>query len=125
MKHLTALLLVAAALACATPTPPRFPGAPPLSADQLDPGPFPQDYQVRIIAWLRMNTEDPDSVKILSIPPPQPKAAEASVPDKNLRQGEAVWESVVTTQGFRGDPSGPAYHRFYFKDGVIRSVDLK
>lgn len=125
MKRLSVLLMVAAALACATPTPPPSPGAPPLSADQLDPGPFPQDYQIRIITWLRMNAEDPDSVKILSIPPPQPKAAEASVPDKNLRQGEAVWESMVVTQGFRGDPSGPTYHRFYFKDGVIRSVDLK
>lgn len=125
MKRLSALLMVAAALACATPTPPPSPVAPPLSADQLDPGPFPQDYQVRIITWLRMNADDPDSVKILSIPPPQPKAAEASVPDKNLRQGEAVWESMVVTQGFRGDPPGPTYHRFYFKDGVIRSVDLK
>ena len=125
MRRLFALLMVAAALACATQTPPPSPGAPPLSADQLDPGPFPQDYQIRIITWLRMNTENPDSLKILSIPPPQPKAAEASVPDKNLRQGEAVWESVVVTQGFRGDPAGPAYHRFYFKDGVIRSVDLK
>jgi hypothetical protein len=125
MRRLSALLMVAAALACATQTPPPSPGAPPLSADQLNPGPFPQDYQVRIITWLRMNTENPDSLKILSIPPPQPKAAEASVPDKNLRQGEAVWESVVVTQGFRGDPAGPAYHRFYFKDGVIRSVDLK
>jgi hypothetical protein len=125
MKRLSALLMVAAALACATPMPPPAPGAPPLSADQLDPGPFPQDYQIRIITWLRMNADDPDSVKILSIPPPQPKAAEASVPDKNLRQGEAVWESMVVTQGFRGDPPGPTYHRFYFKDGVIRSVDLK
>jgi hypothetical protein len=72
-----------------------------------------------------MNAENPDSVKVLSIATPQPKTAEASVPERNLKQGEAVWESMVITQGVRGDPPGPAYHRFYFKDGVIRAVDLK
>jgi hypothetical protein len=124
MKRLCVLLTVAWAVACATQPPPPAP-APPLSAEQRDPGPFPEDYEIRIISWLRMNAEDPDSVKILSIETPQPKTAEAAVPDKNIKQGEAVWESMVITQGFRGDPAGPAYHRFYFKDGVIRAVDLK
>lgn len=127
MKRLSVLFMAALAVACAAKPPPPSPpaGAPALSAEQMDPGPFPQEYQIRIISWLRMNADDPDSVKVLSIEPPQPKAAEASVPDKNLKQGEAVWESMVITQGYRGDPPGPAYHRFYFKDGVIRAVDLK
>lgn len=125
MKRVSALLMVAMAIACAAAPPKPSPGAPALTPEQLDPGPFPQDYQIRIITWLRMNVDDPDSVKVLSIAPPQPKAAETSLPEKNLRQGEAVWESLVVTQGFRGDPPGPTYHRFYFKDGVIRSVDLK
>jgi hypothetical protein len=112
-------------IACASQPPSSPKGAPMLSPEQADPGPFPQDYQIRIISWLRMNVDDPDAVKVLSIAPPQPKTAEVEIPDKNLRQGEAVWESIVVTQGFRGDPAGPAYHRFYFKDGVIRSVDLK
>ncbi len=117
--------MVVLALACATKPPPSSTSAPALSAEQRDPGPFPQDYQIRIISWLRMNVDDPDSVKVLSIESPQPKTAEASVPDKNLKQGEAIWESMVITQGFRSDPPGPAHHRFYFKDGVIRAVDLK
>ncbi len=117
--------MAAMLLACASRPPAPPVSAPNLSTEQMDPGPFPQDYQVRIISWLRMNSDDPDAVRVLSIATPQPKAAEVEVPDKNLRQGEAVWESMVTTQGFRGDPPGPAYHRFYFKDGVIRSVDLK
>lgn len=125
MKYLFALLMAATLLACASRPPAPPVSAPNLSTEQMDPGPFPQDYQVRIISWLRMNSDDPDAVRVLSIATPQPKAAEVEVPDKNLRQGEAVWESMVTTQGFRGDPPGPAYHRFYFKDGVIRSVDLK
>ena len=125
MKRLSALLMVALAIACASKPPPSATRVPALSTEQRDPGPFPQDYQIRIISWLRMNSEDPDSVKVLSIESPQPKAAEAAVPDRNLQQGEAVWESMVITQGFRGDPPGPAYHRFYFKDGVIRAVDLK
>lgn len=125
MNYLFALLTAVMMMACASrpPTPPA--SAPVLSTEQMDPGPFPQDYQIRIISWLRMNTDDPDGVKVLSIVAPQPKAAEVEVPDKNLRQGEAVWEAMVITQGFRGDPPGPTYHRFYFKDGVIRSVDLK
>ncbi len=125
MKHLLALLMAAMVLACASKPPAPPGGAPGLSTEQMDPGPFPQDYQIRVISWLRMNSDDPDGVKVLSIATPQPKAAEVEVPEKNLRQGEAVWESIVITQGFRGDPPGPAYHRFYFKDGVIRSVDLK
>jgi hypothetical protein len=117
--------MAATLLACAARPPAPPVSAPNLSPAQMDPGPFPQDYQIRIISWLRMNSDDPDLVRVLSIATPQPKAAEVEVPDKNLRQGEAVWESMVITQGFRGDPPGPAYHRFYFKDGVIRSVDLK
>jgi len=125
MKYLFALLMAAMVLACASRPPAPPASAPNLSTEQMDPGPFPQDYQIRIISWLRMNSDDPDAVKMLSIATPQPKAAEVEVPDKNLRQGEAVWESMVITEGFRRDPPGPAYHRFYFKDGVIRSVDLK
>jgi hypothetical protein len=125
MKRVFVLLMVVTALACAAKPPPPSASTPALSAEQLDPGPFPQDYETRIISWLRMNVENPDSVKVLSIATPQPKASEASVPDRDLKQGEAVWESMVVTQGFRGDPPGPAYHRFYFKDGVIRAVDLK
>jgi hypothetical protein len=124
MKCIAALLTVIWLVACASqPPPPKSATA--LSAEQMDAGPFPQDYQVRIISWLRMNSDDPDSVRALSIEAPQPKAAEAAVPDKNLKKGEAVWESLVITQGFRGDPPGPVYHRFYFKNGVIRAVDLK
>lgn len=125
MKFLSAFLMVAILISCASQPPPAPKSALTLSTEQMDPGPFPQDYQIRIISWLRMNADDPDAVKVLSIEPPRPAAAEVEVPDKNLRQGEAVWESMVITQGFRGDPPGPAYHRFYFKDGVIRSVDLK
>lgn len=125
MKYLFALLMAVMVLACASKPPAPPASASNLSTEQMDPGPFPQDYQIRIISWLRMNSDDPDAVRVLSIATPQPKAAEVEVPDRNLRQGEAVWESMVITQGFRGDPPGPAYHRFYFKDGVIRSVDLK
>jgi hypothetical protein len=125
MKYLFVLLTAAMVLACASRPPAPPASAPNLSAEQVDAGPFPQEYQIRIISWLRMNADDPDSVKVLSIEPPRLKTAEAAVPDKSLKQGEAVWESMVITQGFRGDPPGPAYHRFYFKDGVIRAVDLK
>jgi len=125
MKYLAALLTILWLVACASQPPPPPKSAPALPADQLDPGPFPQDYQLRIISWLRMNADDPDAVKILSIETPVQKVSEAAVPDKNLRKGEAVWESRVITQGFRGDPPGPVYHRFYFKNGVIRAVDLK
>jgi hypothetical protein len=61
----------------------------------------------------------------LSIEAPRLKLLEASAPEKDLEKGEAVWESVALTQGFKGDPPGPTYHRFYFKNGVIRAVDLK
>ena len=125
MKYLIAILMVVCLISCGskpqqTSERPSVP-----AAGQMDPGPFPQDYQMRIISWLRMNADDPDAFRILSMEPPVPKALEASVPDKNLRKGELVWESVVLTQGYKGDSPGPTYHRFYFKDGVIQAVDLK
>jgi len=125
MKYLSVLLMVVLLISCASKPPPPSKSEPSFPAESMDAGAFPQDYQIRIISWLRMNAEDPDSVKVLSIEPPLPKFSEASVPDKNLKKGEPVWESMVITQGFRGDPPGPAHHRFYFKDGVIRAVDLK
>jgi hypothetical protein len=125
MKYLIAILMVVCFISCG-PKPPQTSERPSVPAAELmDPGPFPQDYQMRIISWLRMNADDPDRVRILSVEPPQPKALEASVPDKNLKKGELVWESMVLTQGYKGDPPGPTYHRFYFKAGVIQAVDLK
>ena len=125
MKYLIAILMVVWLISCG-PKPQQTSAGPSVpSAGQMDPGPFPQDYQIRIISWLRMNADDPDSFRILSIEQPLPKALEASVPEKNLKKGEPVWESMVLTQGYKGDPPSPTYHRFYFKAGVIQAVDLK
>lgn len=107
--------------------------APPQIKDQgLRPDPaqteaeqLPADYEIRIISWLRMNSDDPDKVRVLSIEAPRLITLEAAVPEKDLERGDPVWESVAITQGFKGDPPGPTYHRFYFKHGVIRAVDLK
>ena len=125
MKCLSAILMVVLLISCAPTSqhPPESKLKP--STGKMDTGALPQDYQIRIISWLRMNTDDPDAVRILSIETPVLKVLEASVPDKDLEKGETVWESVVLTQGYSGDPPKPTYHRFYFKDGVIRSVDLK
>ena len=127
MKYLIAIVMVVGLVACGSKPQQTLEGrsAPSPSAAQMDPGPFPQDYQIRIISWLRMNADDPDGFRILSMEPPLPKTLEASVPDKYLKKGELVWESLVLTQGYKGDPPGPTVHRFYFKAGVIQSVDLK
>jgi hypothetical protein len=125
MRYRIAILLVVCAMACGPKPQPVSTGPSIPSAELMDPGPFPQDYQIRIISWLRMNADDPDGFRILSMEPPVPRALDASLPDKNLRKGEMVWESLVFTQGYKGDPSGPTAHRFYFKAGVIQSVDLK
>ena len=125
MRYLIAILMAVCLISCGPKPQQTSAGSSVLSSGQMDPGPFPQDYQMRIISWLRMNADDPDAFRILSMEPPVPKALEASVPDKNLRKGELVWESVVLTQGYKGDSPGPTYHRFYFKDGVIQAVDLK
>jgi hypothetical protein len=125
MKYLIAILTVVCMLACATKPEQTSTRPSAASPGQMDPGPFPSGYQIRIISWLRMNADNPDDVRVLSIEPPQPKALEKTVLEKNLKKGELVWESTVVTQGHKGDPPGPTVHRFYFKDGVIQSVDLK
>jgi hypothetical protein len=112
-------------VSCAS-APPQAPDRLPTpAAAQTGSEQAPSEYEIRIISWLRMNSDDPDRVKVLSIEAPRPKILEASVPEKGLDKGEQVWESVALTQGFKGDPPGPTTHRFYFKEGVIRAVDLK
>lgn len=121
----TALIVLGIAIllvACATP--PKAPEGPKLTAEQTDPGPFPEDYELRIISWLRMNSPDPDAVRVVSIQPPHPAALDQAAPDLGLEKGEAVWESFVYTQS-TGSAAPPALRRFHFKDGVIRSVDTK
>jgi hypothetical protein len=125
MKMFTVFCMVVWLASCASGPPQAKDQAPKPDAAQADAGPSPSDYEIRIISWLRMNSDDPDRVRVLSIEAPRLKLLEASAPEKDLEKGEAVWESVALTQGFKGDPPGPTYHRFYFKNGVIRAVDLK
>jgi len=47
--------MAAMMLACASRPPAPPASAPNLSTEQMDPGPFPQDYQIRILSWLRMH----------------------------------------------------------------------
>jgi hypothetical protein len=124
MKSFSAILMAVLLIACATETkqPADQKTAP--SALQAAAGPYPEDYELRIISWLRMNADDPDNVQILSIGQPQPKTLGVSSPDRSLVKGDAVWQSVVIVQ-LKNPPSPPAYRHFYFKDGVIRAVDLK
>jgi len=124
MRTLFALFVAVAMIGCAT-EPKRTPDtrtAP--AAQQAAAGPYPEEYELRIISWLRMNADDPDNVQILSIGPPQLKTLGVSAPDRGLMKGDAVWESVVVVQS-KNPPSPPAYRHFFFKDGVIRAVDLK
>jgi hypothetical protein len=124
MKSLIAVLMVVLLVGCASE-----PKQPPdrttaLRAPTSAAGPYPKDYELRIISWLRMNSDDPDNVQILSIEPPQPKTLEVSSPDRSLMKGDPVWESMVLVQ-LKNPPSPPTSRHFYFKDGVIRAVDLK
>jgi hypothetical protein len=118
------IVLGIAVLLVACAAPPKAPEGPKLTAEQTDPGPFPEDYELRIISWLRMHSPDPDAVRVVSIQPPQPVALDQAAPDLGLEKGEAVWESIVYTQS-TGSAAPPALRRFHFKDGVIRSVDTK
>jgi hypothetical protein len=122
---LSSILIIFFLVSCGSKPQPSPPSPPRPGAGETEAGQFPQDYQTRIISWLRMNADDPDRVKVLSIEPPLPQVFPVSLPDKNLTKGEPVWESVVLTQGYSGDPQGPTYHRFYFKDGIIQAVDPK
>jgi hypothetical protein len=123
MKSLVAILMIILLIGCASE-----PKQPPdkkttLPVQQTAAGPYPEDYELRIISWLRMNSDDPDNVQILSIGQPQSKTLAVSSPDRTLMKGDVVWESVVVVQ-LKSPPSPPAYRHFYFKDGVIRAVDL-
>ena len=124
MRPLFAFLMTVLMIGCASEPkqPPDLKTTP--SALQTAAGPYPEDYELRIISWLRMNADDPDNVQILSIGQPQAKALEVSSPDRSLMKGDAVWESVAVVQ-LKNPPSPPTYRHFYFKDGVIRAVDPK
>jgi hypothetical protein len=120
--RLIALAFVVLLAACTTV--PKPSDRPPLTAEQTDPGGFPQDYELRIISWLRMNSPDPDRLRVISIQPPQVVALDAAAPESGLEKGERVWESIVYTQS-TATTAPPAVHRFHFKDGVIRAVYAK
>ncbi len=124
MKLFVALCMVVALIACASAPPGPDPKAKQAAAFAAA-DPAPADYEIRIISWLRMNTDEPDRLRVLSIAAPQLKILETAVPDKGLDKGEPIWESVALTQGFKGDPPQPVQHRFYLKEGVIRAVDIK
>jgi hypothetical protein len=124
MRSLIAVLSIALLVGCAAEQKPPPDTKTTPAAQQAAAGPFPEEYELRIISWLRMNADDPDNVQILSIGPPQPKTLDVSSPDRGLVKGDAVWESIVVVQS-KNPPAPPAYRRFYFKDGVIRAVDLK
>jgi hypothetical protein len=121
MKGLICFVIIVFLVGCASEQKP----APPTPAEfQAMAGPFPEDYELRIISWLRMSATNPDDVQILSIGQPQPRTLAVSAPDRGLMKGDAVWESGVVVQ-YKNPPMPPAYRHFYFKDGVIRAVDLK
>jgi hypothetical protein len=124
MKSLFALLAAVALIGCASgpKQTPETKMTTPLQ--EAAAGPYPVDYELRIISWLRMNADDPDNVQILSIGPPQPKTLAVSSPDRSLMKGDPVWESIVVVQ-VKNPPGAPTQRHFYFKDGVIRAVDLK
>jgi hypothetical protein len=124
MKFTVALCLVVALVACASAPPVPGPAAK-RAAEFAAADPAPADYEIRIISWLRMNTDDPDRLRVLSIGAPQLKTLESSAPEKGLEKGDPIWEAIALTQGYKGDPPQPVQHRFYFKEGVIRAVDLK
>jgi len=111
----TVILLVA----CAAP--PKAPEGPALTPEQVDPGPLPPDYELRIISWLRMNSTDPDNLQVISIQTPHVVALDRPAPEAGLEKGERVWEAIAYTQ-VKGRPAAPAVHRFHFKDGVIKAV---
>jgi hypothetical protein len=119
-NRLIAIGLAVLLVACGTTQKP--PQGPALTAEQTDPGQLPQDYELRIISWLRMNSPDPDNLRVVSIQPPKMVALTDAVPESGLEKGERVWESIVYTQS---TSAPPAVHRFHFKDGVIRAVYAK
>jgi hypothetical protein len=121
MRTCVIVVGIAALLLAACAAPPKAPEGPKLTAEQVDPGPFPEDYELRIISWLRMNSPDPDAVRVVSVQPPQPVVLETALPDIGLEKGETVFESIVYTQS-TGSAAPPAMRRFHFKDGVIRAV---
>jgi hypothetical protein len=124
MKSLIAVLMIALLMGC-TAEQKLAPGDKTTGpAPSADAGPFPEDYELRIISWLRMNAANPDNVQILSIGQPEPRKLGVSSPEKGLIKGDAVWESVVIVQQ-KSPPTPPSYRYFYFKDGVIQAVDLK
>ncbi len=125
MKILIVLCMVVWLISCASASTKTKDQAPTPDSPQTSAEQAPSDYEIRIISWLRMNSDDPDRVRVLSIEAPRLKLLDASIPERDLEKGDPVWESVALVQGFKGDPPRPTYHRFYFKDGVIRAVDLK
>lgn len=74
--------------ACAT--------APPLTEAEINPGPFPENYEALIKEHINEIAFDPDSIRDLSIPLPKKYRLEYNFRRFNLRKCQLVWECVIT-----------------------------
>jgi len=114
-------LLLLFAIACAAPAPSPPPPGAPAAAEESAAGPYPADYETRILTWLRVHEPDADSVEILSLSAPQLRTLAEDLPEQGLTQGEAVWETVLVTRR-KASAAPPRSARVLFRDGVIRTV---
>ena len=83
-----------------------------------DPGPYPTYYKEFVLNYLRNNLKDPDSLKDLSISPPQ----QASVWTGLLGQGSVhAWATCVTynAKNSYGGYVGRQSYTYYFKNGAF------
>ncbi len=117
MKRLIILAMVGLFLvSCATL-------APKLTDTEIDPGPYPDNYENIVRQYLREVLFDPDSLKDFSIDaPPQKIYLRSGYPSYKLRRGQGVYEIKYVWYNAKnryGGYTGKKPHYFYIRYGQV------
>ena len=100
-------------LACAT--------GPPLTQSDIDPGPYPENYQQIIVQHLRQTLIDPDSLQDLSSSRPNRITLDAGYPSFGLRKGQEVYQCRVmyNAKNRMGGYTGKQLHTLFIRNGEV------
>ena len=100
--------------ACAT--------SPPLTENEIDPGPYPSNYEDIIRQHLKQTLFDPDSLRDLSVPAPTKLLVKSNYRDFGIREGQYVYECKYVWYNAKnqmGGYTGKKPHIFWIRNGTV------
>lgn len=96
--------------------------APQLTEAEIDPGPYPDNYEAIIRDFLREHLVDPDSLRDFSIDACTKVYLDTGYPRFNLKKGQAVYECKYVWYNAKnqmGGYTGKSPHIYYIRHDKV------